>query len=249
MFIELRRLNRVFPLTWAQFPEDWLGSPTWPPFYCLRTPTGPPQSSQVLKFRKREMLAGDCAKGGSVLCFLCRKRQTILGGSGGMLPRKCYEICTSQIAGNAPSSPPFCFVSCCLLREPMLLWSAWANMSAYNSSINGWKSWRNKKIGRTRTDWTLAEVQCQWRSEFGIHEHFWKLKRLSYLREKWQCVRNACVGVRAWDCIEMRETHAQCVRLESSAAVTLRETLYKKKHRTHQRCGQKATMLDYIRLH
>ena len=69
------------------------------------------------------------------------------------------------------------FLSCCLLREPMLLWSAWANISSYNSYINEWKSWRNKKIGRTRTDWTLGEVKCQWRSEFGIHEHFWKLKR------------------------------------------------------------------------
>ena len=55
------------------------------------------QNSQVLKFPKREiseMLAGDCAKVASVLCFLCRK---------------FVEICTSQIAGNAPSSPPFCF--------------------------------------------------------------------------------------------------------------------------------------------
>ena len=54
------------------------------------------------------------------------------------------------------------------LRASMLLWSAWANASAYTSYINGWKSWRNKKIGRTRTHWTLAERQCQWRNEFGI---------------------------------------------------------------------------------
>ena len=45
----------------------------------------------------------------------------------------------------------------CLLGASMLLWSAWANT-------------RNKKIDRTRTDWTLAEVQCQWRNEFEIHE-------------------------------------------------------------------------------
>ena len=51
----------------------------------------------------------------------------------------------------------------CLLGASMLLLSAWANT-------------RNKKIDRTRTDWILAEVQCQWRNEFGIHEHFWKLK-------------------------------------------------------------------------
>jgi len=68
----------------------------------------------------------------------------------------------------------------------MLLWSAWANT-------------RNKKIGRTRTDWTLVEVQCQWRNEFGIHEHFWKLITLSYPPEQCQCVRNARVGVRAWE--------------------------------------------------
>ena len=37
----------------------------------------------------------------------------------------------------------------------------------------------------------------------------------SYLWEKCQCVRNARVSVRAWDCIEMRDTYAQCVRLES----------------------------------
>ena len=91
-----------------------------------------------------------------------------------------------------------------LLGASMLLWSAWANT-------------RDKKIDRTRTDWTLAEVQCQWRNEFGIHEHFWKLKTLSYLPEQCQCVRNTRVGLRAWDCIEMSETHAQCVRIESSA--------------------------------
>jgi len=88
-----------------------------------------------------------------------------------------------------------------LLGASMLLWSAWANT-------------RDKKIDRTRTDWTLAEVHCQWRNEFGIHEHLWKLKNLP---EQCQCVRNVRVGVRAWDCIEMSKSHAQCVRLESSA--------------------------------
>ena len=34
-----------------------------------------------------------------------------------------------------------------------------------------------------------------------------------------QCVRNARVGVRAWGCMKMSETHAQCVRLESSVWV------------------------------
>ena len=39
----------------------------------------------------------------------------------------------------------------------------------------------------------------------------------SYPWEKCQCVRNACVSVKEWDCIEMRDTHDQCMRLESSA--------------------------------
>ena len=52
--------NRVFSLTWpasmqiywnkrkrlhkkrVQFPQGWLGTPTWPPFHCLGTPIWPP---------------------------------------------------------------------------------------------------------------------------------------------------------------------------------------------------------------
>ena len=66
--------------------------------------------SQILKFRKSEMLAGDCAKGASVYVLsLWRRRRAILGGSGGMVARRIFEICTSQIAGNAPSGPPVWF--------------------------------------------------------------------------------------------------------------------------------------------
>lgn len=102
--------------------------------------------------------------------FLVREGPKNSRGYEGMLPRK--------IAGNAPSSPSFFFKKPFLLRASMLIWSAWANTLAYNSNNNEWKSWRNKKIGRTRTDFsTLAEVHCQWRNEFGIHEHFWKLER------------------------------------------------------------------------
>jgi len=125
------------------------------------------QTSQVLKFPKSEIFAGDYVKGWSVLCLLCDKGQKILD-AGACSPRK-----SCKFAGNAPSSQPF-FFKRCLLRASMLLWSAWANASAYTSYINRWKSWRNKKIGRTH--WTLAERQCQWRNELGIHEHFWKLK-------------------------------------------------------------------------
>ena len=52
--------NRVFSLTWpaymqiywnkrkrlhkkrVQLPEDWFGTPTWPPFHCFGTPIWPP---------------------------------------------------------------------------------------------------------------------------------------------------------------------------------------------------------------
>ena len=102
------------------------------------------------------------------------------------------------------------FLWCCLLREPMLWWSAWAIISSYNSYINGWKSWRNKKIGRTRTDWTLAEVKSQWRSKFGIHENFWKLKsRVTFEKSvnAWEML------VSAWE----REIASKCVRLTLNA--------------------------------
>ena len=59
------------------------------------------QSCQVLKFPTSEMLAADGAKGTSVLCFLCWRRQRLLRGSGGMLPRKMFEIrwkCTVEFA-------------------------------------------------------------------------------------------------------------------------------------------------------
>ena len=34
--VQVVNKNRV------QFPEDWLGTPTWLPFLCLGTPTWPP---------------------------------------------------------------------------------------------------------------------------------------------------------------------------------------------------------------
>ena len=42
------------------------------------------ETSQVLKFPKSEILAGDCAKGATIPCFLCGKGQKILGGCAGM---------------------------------------------------------------------------------------------------------------------------------------------------------------------
>ena len=132
------------------------------------------------------------------------RAKTILGGCGGMLPLKFFfKLLEMHRRVRYLCFKPF------LLGASMSFWSAWANTG-------------NKKIDRTRTDWTLAEVYCQWRNEFGIHEHFWRLiKTLSYLPEQCQCVRNARVGVRAWDCIKMSETHAQCVRLESSSVACI----------------------------
>ena len=57
---ELKKSNRAFSLTWpasmliswnkrkhlhekrVQLPEDFLGTPTWPPFHCFGTPIWPP---------------------------------------------------------------------------------------------------------------------------------------------------------------------------------------------------------------
>ena len=41
-------------------------------------------------------------------------------------------------------------------------------------------------------------------------------KKWTVLIIKLECVRNDCFSVRAWDCTRLRESHAQCVRLESS---------------------------------
>ena len=65
-----------------------------------------PQSSQVLKFPKREILAGDCAK---CPVFLVSEAPNNSREVWGHAPPDIFEICTFQIAGNAPSSPPFCF--------------------------------------------------------------------------------------------------------------------------------------------
>ena len=170
------------------------------------------QTSQVLKFPKSEIFAGDYAKGWSVLCFLCGKGQKITWGVRGHAP-------SENLLNSLGMHRRVCHLSFkpFLLRASMLLWSAWANT-------------RNKKLDRTRIDWTLAEVQCRWWNEFGIHEHFWKLKTLSYLPEQCECVRNARVGVRPWVCIEMSETHAQCVRLESSGTFPCK--IYRESKRT-----------------
>ena len=119
--------------------------------------------------------------------------------------------------------PFFFLIKRCLLRASMLLWSAWANASAYTSYINGWKSWRNKKIGRTRTHWTLAKRQCQWRNKFGIvMSTSESLKgRVSYQNsaKAWEML------VSAWE----REIASKCVRLTLNAwdfrALSLRSLL------------------------
>ena len=72
-----------------------------------------------------------------------------------------------------------------------------------------------KKIGRTRTHWTLAERQCQWRNEFGIvMSTSESLKgRVSYQNsaKPWEML------VSAWE----RKIALKCVRLETSVASVL----------------------------
>ena len=126
-----------------------------------------------------------------------------------------------RFTGNAPSSPPF-FFKRCLLRASMLLWSAWANTSAYTSYINGWKSWRNEKIGRTRTHWTLAEPQCHEGTNSEFMSTSESLKgRVSYQNsaKAWEML------VSAWE----REIASKCVRLTLNAwdfrALSLRSLL------------------------
>ena len=73
------KLNRVFSLTWpasmqiywnkkrkrlhkkgVQLPQDWFGTPTWPPFHCFGTPIWPPwrhvKTLYTLKLSGRESL-------------------------------------------------------------------------------------------------------------------------------------------------------------------------------------------------
>ena len=97
----------------------------------------------------------------------------------------------------------------CLLGASMLLLSAWAN------TIKKQKNWLHSNrlnIGRSS-----VPVKERIRNSRALL----KAKRLSYLPEQCQCVRNACVGVRASDSIKMSETHAQCVTLESSGCHAL----------------------------
>ena len=49
--------------------------------------------------------------------------------------------------------------------------------------------------------------------KFGI------FRKVTYQKSANAWENNACVGMRAWDYIEMRETHAQCRRLESSGSM------------------------------
>ena len=68
-------LHRVFSFTWpasmqiywnkrkclhkkrVQLPQDWFGTPTWPPFHCFGTPIWPPwRHSMVISLRTVEVL-------------------------------------------------------------------------------------------------------------------------------------------------------------------------------------------------
>ena len=117
--------------------------------------TEPPlfwQTSQVLTFPKSEIFAGDYAKSWSILFFLVwegPKDSRALRGHASS-ENLLNSLGMHRRVRHLSFKP-------CLLGASMLLRSAGANT-------------RNKKIDRTRTDWTLAEIQCQWRNELGIHE-------------------------------------------------------------------------------
>ena len=120
-----------------------------------RAPPPPPlvwQTSQVLTFPKSEIFAGDYAKSWSILFFL------VLEGpknSRGLRGHASSENLLNSLGMH--SRVRHLSFKPCFLGASMLLRSARANT-------------RNKKIDRARTDWTLAEIQCQWRNELGIHE-------------------------------------------------------------------------------
>ena len=68
---------RVFSLTWpasmliywnkrkrlhkkrVQLPEDWFGTPTWPPFHCCGTPIWPPRRHVKTLYTKRRLARAD----------------------------------------------------------------------------------------------------------------------------------------------------------------------------------------------
>ena len=193
-------------------------------FFCSSTKSRT-QSAQVLNFPKREMLAGDCAKGASVLCLLCRRRQTILGGSQGMLPRNFFEIYTSRIAGNSLSSPPFCFFhaacqeSPCYYGQPELTYRPIIHILTGEST-----SWRNKKIGRTRTGLNINDEMIYENGSYMNcgYEIKWSYDPRSYERNFCNCVEkpeNFRTSTDTWP----RDTGAElsvaskCVRLALNA--------------------------------
>ena len=126
---------------WRQF-----GSPQQQIFHSL--PLHDMQSSQVLKFLKL-----------SVRCLLQiapREQVSFLSWAGGAKQSK-------RVRGHAPPEivwnlrlsdrwkctieSAILFLSCCLLRESMLLWSAWANISSYNSESPQGGGWIDLRIG------------------------------------------------------------------------------------------------------
>ena len=55
-----------------QLPEDWFGTPTWPPFYCFETPVWPPWHHMKLKYWF--VCLRDCLSMESVTCDHCIRR-------------------------------------------------------------------------------------------------------------------------------------------------------------------------------
>ena len=42
IYANLLEQKKAFTWKRVQFPQDWFGTPTWPPFHCFGTPIWPP---------------------------------------------------------------------------------------------------------------------------------------------------------------------------------------------------------------
>ena len=91
--LERQKSNGVFSLTWpasmqiywnkrkrlhkkrVQLPQDWFGTPTWPPFHCFWTPIWPPWRHVKTLYRLAKQQFCTCIK---LFCtFLCRHCTTM----------------------------------------------------------------------------------------------------------------------------------------------------------------------------
>ena len=103
--------HRVFSLTWpasmqiywnkkrVQLPEDWFGTPTWPPFLCFGTPIWPPWRhvkrlslyTWVTHFRKRLPIQKTNFSGQSTI-WISWKRPALVGDGENYLGSLFYSL-------------------------------------------------------------------------------------------------------------------------------------------------------------